>query len=209
MIASYFACFLQLNLLLYSEQDIEEERGKISNSLSRCISIASLTSDLHSVDLGPHILNEDSSNSAGELNVLLPVLPISELGQLTVHVSNITISVDNISSLSEVVDGDSEFVDVLWKIDLNVVPNVKGGVNDPNKSSSAFSRELSGHTNNNSLQNIEGVLDSVDGISITTVNISIANEINNSLFLFANLVIEILFTGGGSKSVFVDSLKSS
>lgn len=66
------------------------------------------------VNVGPHILNHDSSSSKGDLNVLLPVLPVTKLGHLVEEMSQITRGEGDVGSLSEVTDGNTELVEVLW-----------------------------------------------------------------------------------------------
>lgn len=83
----------------FSHQDVKEERGELSTSGSGSISVSSSTGTVDNFNGVPEILNEDSSPSAGELNVLLPVLIVGELSELVVQVSDITVGIDDVTGL--------------------------------------------------------------------------------------------------------------
>ena len=82
------------------------------------------------VNVGPHVLDHDTASSEGNLNVLLPVLPVTELGHLVEEVSQITTGESDVGSLGEVTDGNTKLVKVLWEIQCNVVIDVEARVNN-------------------------------------------------------------------------------
>jgi len=77
------------------------------------------------VNVGPHVLDHDSASSESNLNVLLPVLPVTKLGHLVEEMSQVTVGESDVGSLGEVTDGNTELVEVLWEIQFNVVIDVE------------------------------------------------------------------------------------
>ena len=69
----------------------------MTSSGSGSISVSSSTGTVDNFNGAPEILNEDSSPSAGKLDVLLPVLIVGELGELIVQMSDITVGVDDVT----------------------------------------------------------------------------------------------------------------
>ena len=86
------------------------------------------------VNVGPHVLDHDTASSESDLNVLLPILPVTKLSHLVEEVSQITTGESDVGSLGEVTDGNTKLVEVLWEIQCNVVIDVEARVNNAHKS---------------------------------------------------------------------------
>jgi len=104
-----------------SQEGIKEEGSQFTNLESSGITITSLCSDLNNINGVPKILDADTTSSDDNLNILLPVLPFDQLGQFVPEMSEVTSGEDLVSSLGEICDGNTEFVEFVWVVESRVL----------------------------------------------------------------------------------------
>ena len=198
---------IPLTRLVCSQKSIEEERSELSGFESSGITITGFSSNLDDINGIPKVLDADTTGSEGNLDVLLPVLPVTELGQLIVEMSQITVGEHNVTSLSQVVEGNSEFVEVLWQVDLNVIVQVEGRVDNSDETRSALLRVNSRDSDDESLGNVESECDVVNSFLVTFLLTIFADILKKSILFVDNFLIEIVPLNLTELSLLVGSLE--